>query len=117
RPTYLRTPTDNFFSVLVAAYPLSAGWTYASAANELSDNSLTVRTYDAEHGGEAQRNCPRDARPQCVGAEFNLQYTPHNGDPMAGIHWIQVITDNHNETDIIGHSNQEIRVDVVPATV
>lgn len=95
-PTYLRSPTQNFADVLSAAFP---GFTYASAANELSDNSLVVRTYDVQ------------GTPARVGAEFHIEYAPHGSDPTTNLHWIQVVTNNHNITDNPGHGNTDNTVD------
>lgn len=98
-PIYLRGTAGNFFDVLSAAFPTSAGWSYASAVNPLSDNSLVVRTYDVQ--GTAGR----------VGAEFHVDYVPHGTDPTSNVHWIQVVTDNHNVTSDPGHGNAENVVD------
>jgi hypothetical protein len=49
----------------------------------LSDNSLVVRTYQAK--GAAGN----------VGATFDLLYQHGAKDPATGIHWIQVVNDNH----------------------
>lgn len=100
--TYLAGTAGNFFDVLSAAFPTSAGWSYQSAVKPLSDNSLVVRTYDVQ--GTAAR----------VGAEFHLDYVAHDGDPTTNLHWIQVVTDNHNVTDNKGHGNAENIVDLAP---
>ncbi len=81
---YSRAVSQNFFDVLTAAFPGSDGWSYASAINELSDDSLVVHTYDVQ--GTSAR----------VGAEFHLEYVPGAGDPTTNLHWIQVVTTNHS---------------------
>ncbi|MCB9782585.1 MAG: PEP-CTERM sorting domain-containing protein [Candidatus Omnitrophica bacterium] len=81
---YRRAVSQNFFDVLTAAFPVANGWSYASAINELSDDSLVVHTYDVQ--GTAAR----------VGAEFHLEYIPHGDDPTTNLHWIQVVTTNHS---------------------
>ncbi|MBW2738982.1 MAG: PEP-CTERM sorting domain-containing protein [Deltaproteobacteria bacterium] len=97
QPTYLRSVSSNFANVLDVAFPTSAGWTYQSSVNELSDDSLVVHTYDVQ--GTSAR----------VGAEFHMEYVPHGTDPTSNIHWIQVITDNHAIPE--GHGTQENEVD------
>jgi hypothetical protein len=97
--TYQRAVSDNFFKVLSAAFPVSAGWSYASAVNELSAASLVVHTYDVT------------GQPDLVGAAFHVEYVPHGTDPTANMHWIQVVTDNHNLTTNKGHGNPENVVD------
>jgi hypothetical protein len=83
-PEYLRGAPTNYADVLSAAFPVADGWSYQSAANELSDNSLVVRDYIARHGAGL------------VGAEFLVEYVPHAGDPgPLDVHWIQVIRSNH----------------------
>jgi hypothetical protein len=97
-PTALEIPgtAGNFFNVLSAAYP-QPPWTYTSAVAELTAGSLAVETYDAV-GDPAE-----------VGADFHLKYTPGAGDP-AGIHWVQVVTNNHALAG--GHGVGDNKVDV-----
>jgi len=99
--TYQRASGDKFFGSLTSQYP---GWTFQSAANELSDDSLVVHSY-AVFGS-----------PGFVGAELDLEYVPHGNDPTTGIHWIQVIWDNHNITNNPGHGNYEQTTDVGPGS-
>ena len=94
-----RGGTANFLGVLQAAFPVASGWTFAAAGADLTNGSLRVRTYDVQ-GTDAQ-----------VGAEFHVQYVPGAGDPTENIHWIQVVTDNHNVTNNPGHGNNENIVD------
>lgn len=96
---YQRAVSSNFFSVLTAAFPTTAGWSYASSVNELSKGSLVVHTYDVI------------GSPNKVGAEFHVEYIPQGTDPIANMHWIQVVTDNHNVTNNPGHGNPENIVD------
>lgn len=98
-PTYIRGTAGNFFDILSAAFPGDKGWKYQSSAKELSDNSLVVHTYDVL------------GSPTKVGAEFHVEYVPHGTDPTTNIHWIQVVTDNHNLTNNPGHGNNENVVD------
>lgn len=98
RPVYVRS-SASFFNVLSAAFTGAQGWSFASAATELSNDSLVVRTYDVQ--GTAAR----------VGAEFHVEYVPKGTDPTANVHWIQVISDNHNVTNNPGHGNAENIVD------
>ncbi|HJQ85796.1 MAG TPA: hypothetical protein VKA21_17035 [Candidatus Binatia bacterium] len=86
----------NFFTVLSGAFPT---WTYASAVTPLTAGSLKVRTYDVQ------------GTPARVGAEFHIRYVPAGTDPTANIHWVQVVTDNHNLTNNPGHGNAENIVD------
>jgi hypothetical protein len=94
-----RGGTANFLTVLTLAFPGASGWTFVAAANDLSNNSLRVHTYDVE------------GTPARVGAEFDVEYVPGAGDPTTNIHWIQVVTDNHNLTNNPGHGNFENVVD------
>ncbi len=97
------TPSTNFMQVLLAEYPASSGWSFVNSASELSDNSLVVRTYHAF------------GATHMVGAMIHIQFDPHSGDPTHSthdIHWIQVVTDNHNMTDNPGHGNPENTVDI-----
>jgi hypothetical protein len=88
----------NYFNVLSASYPTSDGWTYSSGP-DLSDGALTVRTYDVL--GTATK----------IGAEMHIQYQPGGSDPQTDVHWIQIVTDNHNITQAPGHGNNENVVD------
>lgn len=97
-PTYERDPSANFLNVLTATFSAS-GWTYASSANSLSDDSLVVTTYNVT--GTSTR----------VGAESEVQYVPHGADPTTNVHWIHVVTDNFNITTNPGYGNIENVVD------
>jgi hypothetical protein len=81
-PTYLRAATENAANVISSEFKPADGWTYQSAARELSDDSLVVRVYAARSGGGN------------VGAEFLAEYIPHAGDPL-DVHWIQNVQSNH----------------------
>lgn len=95
--TYVRGSSTNYAKVLGDAY---AGWTFSSAVAELSDDSLVVHTYHVV------------GSPTLVGAWIDLEYVPHGTDPTSNVHWIQVISDNHNITNNPGHGNLENIVDV-----
>lgn len=92
--------TKNFNDVLKAAFTAKAGWTFVPAKNALSDDSLVVKTY-AAFGSAGS-----------VGAQIDVQYVPHGTDPTDDIHWIQVVTDNHNITNNPGHGKAENIVDI-----
>ena len=97
QPTYLRSITQNFVNVLSKAFPTSAGWSYASSANELSNDSLLVHSYDAQYGVDITKDAStgkwsRTACLLCHGAEFDIEYRPKNTDPLLDVHWIQVVT-------------------------
>ncbi|MEX0678948.1 MAG: PEP-CTERM sorting domain-containing protein [Pirellulales bacterium] len=102
-PTEQLNPTANFTAVLTAAYTGVAGWGFPNSAAELTNNSLEVRTYDVQ------------GIPARVGADFYIQYNPGVGDPTAAthdIHWIQVVTDNHQIAPVNLHGVNENIVDV-----
>ena len=42
----VRGGTANFLAVLTAAFPPASGWTFVTAANDLSNGSLTIHSYD-----------------------------------------------------------------------
>lgn len=90
----------NFYDVLSPTFP--TGWTFTDDAQDISDNSLRVRTYDAQ-GSAAS-----------VGADFDVQYiVPLGGrNPFLNMHWIQVVSNNHNITNNPGHGNLGNVVDV-----
>ncbi len=99
---YIRGFTQSFFDVLADEYKVADGWSYASAVNELTDDSLLVRTYDVQ------------GTPGRVGVEFHLEYIGGVGDPTTNLHWIQVIKNNHAITDAggdQGHGTEEFEVD------
>ena len=99
RPTEINnTQGVNFFTTL-SGWAQGTNWTFASATNTLSENSLVVRTYDAQ--GTTAR----------VGAEFHVEYVPHGNDPTDNIHWIQVVKDNHLLGQGGGHGVPELIVD------
>ena len=91
----------NDFEVLAAAFPASAGYSYASGV--LAPNSLTVQSYEASGSATS------------VGAEFYVTYTPNNTatitDPTTNLHWIQIVSDNYNITNNPGYGNLELTVD------
>lgn len=93
------TGGEFFFAQLAAEYPAASGWSFSSAVNTLSNNSLKIHTYAVT--GSAG----------FVGAEIDIEYVPGVGDPTANIHWIQVVRDNHNVTGNPGHGNGELVVD------
>jgi len=95
-PVYLGSISDAGFGILQGEFMEAAGWTYASAAMELSDDSLVVRTYAARHIGAS------------VGADFFVEYVPHGTDPT-DVHWIQIVTNNHRLG--AAHGTPENRVD------
>ena len=66
------------------------GWSFSSSANDLSAGSLVMNTYDATASPEA----PQQAA--VVGAHVQVEYVPGAGDPNTNIHWIQVVTNNHD---------------------
>lgn len=86
RPTEINNTSGvNFFSTL-NTWATGTNWSFVSAVNTLSADSLVVHTYDAQ------------GTPGRVGAEFHVEYVPHAGDPTTNVHWIQVVTDNHSIT-------------------
>src|SRR5688572_28612715 len=95
-PVYLRSIGDAALGILQGEFTGAAGWTYASAAMELSDDSLVVRRYAARHIGAS------------VGADFFVEYVPQGTDPT-DVHWIQIVTNNHRLG--AGHGTPENRVD------
>src|SRR5262249_8226040 len=42
----VRGGTANFLAVLTAAFPPASGWTFVTAANDLSNGSLKIHSYD-----------------------------------------------------------------------
>ena len=82
-PAYLISPNSGVTEYFSAAFPTTAGWSYAFSDSALSENSLVVHNYSVV--GTAQ----------LVGARFHVEYTPHGTDPTDNIHWIQVISNNH----------------------
>jgi hypothetical protein len=108
--------TVNYWTVLNQDFPAASGWSFVTGQH-LSDNSLQVTTYDAEHddnsGFLANNGLP--ACPTCVGALFTVHYNPGANDPdptKLSLHWIQVILDNHNITGAVqGHGVNENVVD------
>jgi len=83
-PEYLRGVSETFSGVMSSAFKTSDGWTYQSAARELSDDSLVVRVYAARSGDGT------------VGAELLVEYVPHGNDPL-DVHWIQGVQSNHRQ--------------------
>lgn len=99
RPTEINNTNGNFFFTTLANWAQGSNWTFNSAVNTLSNDSLVVRTYNAD--GAAAR----------VGAEFHVEYVPGPGDPTANVHWIQVVRDNHKLGTGGGHGVPELIVD------
>jgi PEP-CTERM motif-containing protein len=93
-PEYLRGVSANFAGVMSSTFKTSDGWSYQSAANELSDDSLVVRIYAARSG---------DGK---VGAELLVEYVPHGNDPV-DVHWIQGVQSNHG----VAHGTPQNEVD------
>lgn len=93
-------PYYNFFNVLNRSFGTFNGWNITGNAQALSAGSIQVHTYSAV--GTATR----------VGAQFDVQYVPGAKDPAANMHWIQVVSDNHNITNNPGHGNLENVVDL-----
>ncbi len=97
QPTYLRRITKNFANVLLKAFPASAGWSFISSVNELSNDSLLVHSYDAQYGVDITKDphtgkWSRTSCLFCQGTEFNIEYRPKDTDPLLDVHWIQVVT-------------------------
>jgi hypothetical protein len=95
--------TTNWFNVLSAAYPVSDGWTYQSAIDNLSNNSLEIKTYDAQGAATF------------VGSDVHIRYVPGNSDPKRGIHWIQVVKNNHRINPSM-HGTPDNKVDTYART-
>lgn len=79
-PEYLRAMQIADIDALETNLAGQQGWQFASAADELPEGSLEVRTYKAVKDGGG------------VGANFHVAYT---GPAIPNAHWIQVITTNH----------------------
>jgi hypothetical protein len=79
-PTEVDPPTAGYLDTLNDAFP---AWTFDTAAAELSDDSIEVKTYDAI--GTSTR----------VGVWIHARYVPHDSDPTEDLHWVQVLTTNH----------------------
>lgn len=87
---YLRGP-DQATAATIAAQLNAPGWTFASSAHELSDNSLIVHWYEAVY----EQHCVNNpANGVCVGANFGLEYQ-HGADDPVDVHWLQVVVSNH----------------------
>jgi len=107
----------NFLGVLQQAFPTPLQGCLANATvfcfvagNNLANNSLIVTGYDVR--GSANYVGIRDGANGANGrfAGFSVQIA--NGKAPAGnIHWIQVINDNHNVTNNVGHGNGENIID------
>ena len=95
-PAYLISPNSGVTEYFSAAFPTTAGWSYAFSDSALSENSLVVHNYSVV--GTAQ----------LVGARFHVEYTPHGADPTDNIHWIQVISNNHGRS---GHDAPAHEID------
>jgi hypothetical protein len=90
--------TDFFLKILQQDFPANQGWSFVSAAKDLSANSLIVHSYQV-HATDLL------GQPNYVGIEanaltttnigFDVQYKQEAGDPVDDVHWIQVIDDNH----------------------
>ena len=93
-------PDGNFLDVLRAEYPPSEGWSYEIALYPLSCGTIHVKSYDS------------GSLPGLSASSLlYVRYEPGEDDPQDHIHWIQVVTDNHNETYDPGHGNPENVVD------
>jgi hypothetical protein len=94
--------TDFFLKILRQDFPANQGWSFVSAAKDLSENSLIVHSYQV-HATDLL------GQPNYVGIEssgiaglltptnigFDVQYKQAAGDPGENVHWVQVIDDNH----------------------
>ena len=94
--------TDFFLKILRQDFPANQGWSFVSAAKDLSENSLIVHSYQV-HATDLL------GQPNYVGIEssgiaglltptnigFDMQYKQAAGDPGDDVHWVQVIDDNH----------------------
>lgn len=95
-------PTENAtipaatLGTLNSTFP---GWTFNTAATQLSDDSIEIQTYDVL--GTSTR----------VGVEIHARYVPHAGDPTTDLHWIQVLSTNHGLKGA-GHGSAATYVDV-----
>jgi hypothetical protein len=88
-----RGGTTLFLDILEAMYPESKGWSYVTAAQDLSQGSLKVHSYDVR------------GKPDFVGIEgdktgtmdvgFDVEYALAAGskDPTRSVQWIQVISE------------------------
>ena len=94
--------TTNWFNILSATYPTSNGWSYQSAINDLSNNSIEVKTYDARGNALA------------VGSDIHIRYVPKASDPDSDIHWVQVVQNNH-QLNPGGHGVNDNKVDLLGA--
>ncbi len=88
-----------FFNTVSGQFTNADGWTFQSAAEELSSGALRVKTYDAQ------------GTPTRVGCEIHMVYRPQGDDPT-NIHWIQVINTNHSLKPPAGHGNSSTYVDI-----
>lgn len=79
-PTEADTPSAAYLAALNGAYP---AWTFNTAAGDLSDSSIEIKTYDAV--GTSTR----------AGVWIHAEYVPDGTDPTNNIHWIQILTTNH----------------------
>jgi hypothetical protein len=98
----LLNPTANWTSVFDREFG-TKGWTRRDSAAELSENSLTVKTYDAI------------GTQTTVGAQYHINYAPGLDDPTIDTHdilWIQVVTNNHTLGVGGGHGIDSNIVDV-----
>lgn len=95
--------SNNFFDALTAAYPT---WTFGCSPTSLADNSLIVQTY-AVYGS-----------PTLVKGSLQVEYDINlQGNPGEGIHWIQVIRNNHKLPEPPGgHGIDDYKVDVLPGS-
>ncbi len=100
--TEINNTAGEFFFTTLNTWAGASGWTFQSAVNTLTDNSLKIRTYDVQ--GTATR----------IGAEFHVEYVPAGADPTANVHWIQVIRNNHNLAT--GYGNLDLKVDNLGST-
>lgn len=81
-----RGGTVNFLAVLGAAFNT---WTFNTAPASLSASALRVHSYDV-FGSAGYVGIE-----QTPNIGFHVEYRPAGADPVANMHWIQVVTNNH----------------------
>jgi hypothetical protein len=95
----------NFFNTLNVQFGNFNGWNITGDQRQFSQNDILVHTYQAI--GTAAS----------VGANIDIEYKPAGTDPTVNMHWIQVVSDNHNITTNPGHGNLENVVDLAADNV
>lgn len=86
RVTPINNTGGDFFFDTLSAWAVGRNYTFVSAVNGLSDNSLKIHTYDVKHDATGQ------------GVEIDIEYVPGANDPTTNVHWIQVVRNNFNIT-------------------